>query len=125
MATLDTQLREAALKLIDDLGKIGTFVERPNLVAVPSQGKTTSDPEVLHSVKMSPPDDYVDQYAAGDVIQEGQFKTFVAASALEAIPLTLIKGMEIRFDGTSFTITTIKKLYSGELIAAFELILEQ
>jgi len=100
-------------------GKNASFI-------VPSNAQSSYDPTTgiatpsvtTYTVKIAPPELYDAQYANGDTIRIGDAKTIIAASGL---PFTPVLGIGLTIDATNWTIVDVQALYSGELIAAYEL----
>lgn len=82
----------------------------------------TLDDEVTTIRKSSPPMAYAKKYIDGQSVHEGDMMTMVAASGLTFDPAT---GMQVLFDGTKWNIVRVSPIYSGDLIAVYELQLRQ
>lgn len=68
--------------------------------------------------KCTPPTPYSRRYIDGDLIQEGDMLTFVANDTLEFTP---INGMRAELNSVSWFVVSVQAIYSGELVAAWEL----
>ena len=114
---LDKELREAALEIINEVGRNMDFTIPLANAYDPATGAGTEAICTTYTVKVSPPIDYAQRYVDGASVQRGDARIFMAASGL---PLTPVRDMVVKFDGITFKAVAVLPIYSGEQIAAFE-----
>ena len=119
MTTLDDKLLPKVADILAKFGKVVTFTTSPPASAYdPTTGENAAFTATTHSVKITPPDEYNDKYIDGDLIQRGDVKVLVAGQGL---PFTPTNGMAVVIDSKTWKIVSLKLIYSGESIAAYEL----
>lgn len=117
MGALDDVLRPVAKDLISEFGKDLTFIVKDTETYNPVTGVTTVG-ESSVVVKGSPPFPYERRYIDGDVVKEGDMETLIAAQDLTITP---DEGQRVEFDGEKWHVVSIRRIYSGSLVAAFRL----
>jgi len=123
MTRLDDKFLPLAKRLIDTFGKVVTLTTEPQGGNYnPKLGTTDKIVGSAFSVKIIPPDKYQRTYIEGDLIENGDLVTGMAA---QGAPVTPTKGMQIDLDGSPWRIERVRPIYSGELIAMWELQLRQ
>ena len=122
MATLDTELRLVAQTLISDLGKLVDFSVPATKTYDPTTGIVTEGAITVHSVKVSPPERYEERFVDEDLIRARDLRISLAALGLAFTPDL---AMLVTIDSIAFDIIHITPVYSGELIALYELQLRQ
>lgn len=123
MTELDTKLRAAAEKLINDLGKDITFIIVTGGGYLPGQGKYTGRVKTPVVVKCSPPIRFTGEYKKGDLIIEADLQLILSEVILSklAVPFVPEEGTTVTFDSTTAVIVAVEPLYSGDLIAAYDI----
>jgi len=117
MTTLDDALRPVAKDLLSTFGKDLTFIVKGSESYDATTGSVTvSESSVV--VKGSPPAPYARKYITGDLVKEGDVQTIIAAQGLTITP---DEGQRVEFDSEKWHIVSIKRIYSGEQVAAYEL----
>ena len=123
MATqFDNIFRPLAKKLVNDIfGTTGTlrkYVESYD----PTSGRNTRT-ATDYSLKMSPPAPVAERRITG-VVEAGDARTIIAASPLPSgiVPTTEDAWL---WDGDTYTIVQVNPIVSGDLKAAYELILRK
>lgn len=109
MATLDAELRQVALALIDELGCLYTFTV-PGLKSYnPGTGETTEVSPEEFPIKGSPPQRRKG-FVPGDILPEGSLYFYVAAKDIPTIPAL---GYSVTLDNVTYKITVVDSIYSG------------
>jgi hypothetical protein len=114
---LDNDLRPAVVEILDEVGKEMTFSADTETYD-PATGAVTVSATKAHTVKASPPLEYNDRLVDGEIIERGDTFIFLAAKDLAFTP---VKSMNVSFDSTQWQVVAVKKHYSGNQIAAYEL----
>lgn len=120
--SLDDKLVPKALTLVNKFGKDVVFVVLETEEYDPETGKVTEGGETSETQKVSPPAKYDRRYINDDTIQEGDTIIGLPAKNLTFTPKN---GMVVKFDDTTWRIVSMNPLYTGELIALYELQLRQ
>jgi hypothetical protein len=121
MATLDAELRQVALDLIEEFGKTVQF--RTVLSTYdPATGLTTESDETFYDIKASPPAPKRFFLQEGDVLVHGGTYIFIAAKGLQITPYL---GQVVKIGTEAFRITSVEPIFSGEQICLFGLRIEQ
>lgn len=117
---LDIELGQAALDIIEEFGKEVVFTEPPKPGDFdPGTGKgTPSTPAQDFTRKISPPDKFSSKFVDDDLVEAGDMMAVVANQGL---PFKPEPGWSIAFDDFDWKIVDLRPLYSGELIAAYEM----
>ena len=131
MTETDTTLRQAVLDTIDTLGKTLTF--RSNAgggvgTYNPATGLYAAVPvETTYTYKTSPPQAYVRKWGDGDTVVEGSVEVLLPAQGLNATFEAdyLRPEMRVDFDSKLWRTTAIEKIYSGDLVCAYRIIMSQ
>jgi hypothetical protein len=136
MTALDTTLRQAAYDTVQTFGK--NYVFHAN--ALGSSGRGTYDPNsgaftgdtlpvdtaATYAYKASPPKRYVRRFESGLAETTGDVEITLPALNLDAPFLDFLKpSMRVVFDGGDWRTVEIEKLYSGDEICAYNIILTQ
>ncbi|RLB68702.1 MAG: hypothetical protein DRH08_00155 [Deltaproteobacteria bacterium] len=121
MTELDDILVPTAFDLIDEFGKLLTFTP-PTGTYVPGAGSKVSESPDPFDRKGSPPFPYERSLATGRLIIEGNAITLVADQDLAIKPAI---GWLVEVDGVTWRTVRVDAIYSGELVAAWEMELER
>ena len=122
MTALDDKLVPKALTMITNFGKNATFKVIAGADYDPLTGEVSQDGTSNIVRKIIPPMTYERKFIDGEIVQDGDLMTGIAASGLTFTPTD---GMTVSFDNTSWKIVNVQPVYSGELIALYELQLRQ
>lgn len=117
MTVLDDRLVPKTKEILDRLGKSMDLAVKDE-GTYNANGSVTGQTESTQTVTASPPIEYTSRLIDGDVIKLGDVQVFVAALGLT---LTPAEKMKVTFDGEDWRAVTVKKIYSGDLIALWEL----
>lgn len=117
MTRLDDTLVPKTKEILDDLGKSMDLSVKDDGTFNPD-GSVTGQVESTQTVLASPPLGYASRLIDGDVIREGDVQVLLAAQGLT---LTPAEKMKVAFDGETWTAVRVKKVYSGDLIALWDL----
>lgn len=117
-AELDPVLVPVALDLIDRFGFDMEMTVKAEGTYDPATGTTSGQTETTTTRKGSPPIGYESKFIDGDHIRMGDVQIFVAGSGLAITPIV---GMKIVFLTETWHAISIKRLYSGLLIAAWDI----
>ena len=136
MTALDTTLRQEAYDTVQTFGK--SYVFHSN--ALGSSGQRPYDPNTgayasislpvdtaaTYTYKASPPKKYVRRFEGGTAESSGEVEITLPALNLAAPFLDFLKpSMRVVFDGGDWRTTEIEKLYSGDEICAYNIVLSQ
>lgn len=123
MATeLDLELGPVVVELINEFGKDITFTIGGDNDYDPKTGITDQDGQTTVVVKGSPPAPVRRFFGADAVAREGDSKTFIASSGLTFTPKP---GLVVEIDSEKWQVVEVTPIYTGELIAAYGLILRR
>ncbi len=116
--TMDVKARATALRLIAKFGKGVTYTSVSDGTYSPDTGSVTPS-ETPSSIKalISAYDKHGDGFASG-AVRESDRKVMFAASGLTFTPK---QGDKVTIDSDVFTVLDVKQIYSGELVAIYEL----
>lgn len=116
--TLDARFRSLARKMTGKYGKAITL-RKTESTYDPATGQTT-ETTTDYAVKTEPPQPYEQRYIDGQLIQTGDMRLLVAATdpGLTDTPDLEWKAL---MDGDTWQIVTIRPIWSGEQVAAYEL----
>jgi len=121
MATpLDTKLIPKVLAVVNKYGKLVDFKVPASKTYDPTTGATTEGEEATHQHKVTPPGWYKETLIPKDLIQQGDLMAILPASGLGFTPT---RGYRVEFDSMKFRIEHVAPLYSGDSVAAYELLL--
>lgn len=116
---LDTKLAiNRVPALIEKYGRLVDFVVPSSTVHNAETGEVTVTPGTTYPIKATPPDKYDSRLINGDTVRADDSFILIKGQGLPFTP-TLI--MRVEFDSLKWNITHITPIYSGELIAAFQL----
>ena len=113
---LDAVMVPLAKNLIADFGGPVVYT-RITEVFNASTGKTTKT-ETTSAPPITPPEPYKTGRIDGTVVQMGDMKTLIADSGLGFIPAI---GDNLQYTGVEWQIVGINPVYSGVLVAMYEL----
>jgi hypothetical protein len=116
MTELDDTMVPLALSLIDELGKDMTWTP-PSGTYTPGAGGLSGVSPSPFSRKASPPSPYEKSWATGALIQAGRSIVFLADSGLTPKPAP---GWVVEIDSDTWKVTRADAIYSGELVAVWE-----
>lgn len=117
---LDSVMVPLAKQLIGDFGKTVTYKVRTNSFDVDS-GKTTFT-ETESSAVIAPPEPYKQNRIDGTVVQQGDVMTSIAQSAISFVPKI---SDRVLLNSVDWEVVGVNPVYSGELVAMYELQLRQ
>ena len=117
---LDGVMVPLAKKLIGDFGKTVTYKQLSSSYDA-STGKTTSA-ETASSAVIAPPAPYRQNRIDGSTIQNGDVTSSVAASAIAFVPAI---GDRVDLNAVDWQVVGVNPVFSGELVALYELQLRQ
>ena len=115
---LDNKLVPKTLAIINKVGRNMDFTLPLASSYDPVTGTGAESINTTYTVKASPPIDFAQRYIDGDSVRRGDVRIILAAKGLPFIP---IPDMKIDFDGHSFSTIAVLPIYSGELVAAWDL----
>ena len=115
MATLD-RLRSKVATIVSDKGKTVVYSVTTNTYVATTGVNTQTT--TAHTVKVTPPKEPETRLVDGVLVKQGD--AFVSLADFE-IPFTPKTGDEITFDSETWVVIAIEKLYSGELVALWNL----
>lgn len=112
---LDTIFRDLAPKLIGDFGSSATWKSTSEAYSA-ATGKTTVT-ETDYSIVISPPEPYNNRMIDGEVIQVGDAQCLLQGKGLAFTPAIadVVLHKTVRWK-----VVGLNPIYSGELIAAYE-----
>lgn len=119
----DKKFRKLAKKLLKKFGiTTGSYTQITTGV-FDDDSNTVSNSENTQQIQMSPPLGYSQQDRALETIQADDFKIFIAGPDWDdKFPITQPEVSDrIVLPFGAFTVVFIKPIYSGELIAAYQL----
>jgi len=120
MTTLDVNLRAVALDIITRFGKNLTFYNTKEGSYDPDTRETTPASVTTEIVKCSPPE-YEKRYQLEETVRTGRVFTLIPDQDLPSgFSDRLDTGQRVDFDDTSWTITDIERIYSGDQIAVYQ-----
>lgn len=117
VTALDLTLPATALAVLTEFGKNVTFSVTSGGTNSPSTGAVTGATTTTYTVKAYPYP-YEARYVDGDVVQVGDAKLILAASGLAFTPAP---GQSVTIDAAVWRVIAANAIYSGELVAAWEL----
>jgi hypothetical protein len=118
MATeLDTLILPKVLELIGRYGKLVSFSVTTGATQNAGAGTVTGGTTTAHSVKASPPYPYESRYIDGDLVLVGDSRLYLAGSGLAFTPAP---GQVVTIDSAKWRVVRVNPIYSGELVAAWE-----
>lgn len=117
MTELDLELPDVASELIEEFGKAVTFNGIGNAAYDPATGGVvTVNPAGLTVKAIIEPDK--GQAVRAGLIEGADFKLTIAAQSL---PTSSTTEDKVSFDGATYKVVLVKKTYSGELVAIYEI----
>lgn len=114
---LDAKARATAERLINKFGKPIT-IRRTSSTYNPATGSTT-ETTADHSGNAAPPSPYEERLIDGSLIQVGDMRVTVPARSLSIVPSTTTDTVVM--DGATWQLVRVMPLFSGELVATYEL----
>lgn len=117
---LDSVMVPLANQLIGDFGKTVSYKQRASSYD-PSTGKT-SFTETETSAIIAPPEPYKQNRIDGTVIQQGDVMTSIAGSSISFVPEI---SDRVLMNGVDWQVVGVNPVFSGELVALYELQLRQ
>jgi len=115
---LDDKLVPKTLDIINKVGRNMDFTLPLASSYDPVTGTGSESIVTKYTVKASPPIDFEQRYIDGDSVRRGDVRIILAAKGL---PFTPVPDMKITFDGINFSTIAVLPIYSGELVAAYDL----
>jgi hypothetical protein len=113
---LDATLPAQVVSILATYGKDITFVIKSKTYD-PATGLTTLGTPTNHVLKGSPPYPYSRKFVDGDTVRAEDCMTIIKGDGLAFTP---VPGMQVTFDGQTWTSVSVRPYYSGELVAAWE-----
>lgn len=114
---LDQKLRPKIEDIIDRLGKKVT-VQETERTYDPASGRHTTLSKKEHTPKASPPDGFESYLIDGERVLATDTRILLAATAISFEPKAEWK---VTIESETFWIVRVRKIYSGEQVAAYEL----
>jgi len=117
MTALDDKLIPKAKTLCEKYGKSMVYTYLTTNTYDPTDGDVTQV-EATSTVKSTPPMDYTEMYPDGGIEDQEMLVTFLPA---ENLVFTPAKAQKVTFDSEDWRIVKIKRHYTGESVALYEL----
>jgi hypothetical protein len=117
---LDRDLVPAVLDLVNSLGKTAKFTKESYGNYNPGDGSVVQAGPMVYRQKVTPPFPFTKDRVDGDLIRAQDAQVFLPAKDLKFEPY---KGMKVEIDSSHFTIEWQRPVYTGELVAMYELAL--
>lgn len=123
MTELDTELGPLAVELIDEYGKEVTYTLTASGEYDPETGAAApaEDPFIIKAIV----EDYSlqgsGQAFASGLIEVGDKKFTIAAQSEHMAGKTPTPSDTVEADGVTYTVQNVKAVYSGELVAIYEI----
>lgn len=114
---LDARLRPKAKELILKYGKTVTFHVPDSKTYDPETGQVTETGVQDKGVVVSPPRGFEASMVNADTVREGDRRFLMYAKDATVTP---VAGLEVTMDGERWTVVHVAELFSGELIAAWD-----
>lgn len=131
MTALDTELIPEIVDLVAEFGKTVTWRTYPSKTVTESTSEVTLNAPTDYSVKVTPPEMYQEQTSKdGRATMREGVKLLLASGAGTSDALAFTPGRTIDtfqrviVDSKTWTIAEIELIYSGDLVAAYEVKLE-
>lgn len=112
---LDTVFRDLAANLIPEFGSTAAWIKTAEAYDA-SSGKATVT-ETSNAVVISPPEPYNQSYIDGEVIKLGDAQALLQGKGLAFTPDI---GDVVLHKSVRWRVVGLNPIYSGELIAAYE-----
>ena len=130
MTDLDDTLRAEVYSTIQTLGKELVFYSNAGAPGTynPATGASGSIPSPLtYSYKTSPPAAYTRRWGATDLVEQGDLSATLPAKGLDSTfeSSHLKPAAKVTFDSNTYIIVDVEKVYSGDQICAYNLLLRQ
>lgn len=122
MTKLDDKLPLKAYRAIQKYGKDVIFTKAKDGLYDPDAGVVMTTGVESNTVKVSPPQKYKASYADGETRRQAQSQLTLPAHLLTFTPTT---DYQVVFDGLAFEIVDLDTVYSGDLIAAYEVFIRR
>jgi hypothetical protein len=122
LTSLDISLGPVVKSLIDEFGKVLTFVVGGDNAYDPVTGITDQDNRTTVQVKGSPPAPVRRAYGADEPARDSECKTYIAASGLTFNPEP---GLVVIIDSIRWQTVEVSPVYTGEQVAAYGLLLKR
>ena len=131
MTATDTKLRQSIYDIVQDMGK--DFVFHQNVGAGsgtynPNTGAYASAPSsTTHTVKATPPIAYIRKFGDTTTDVSGSVEiTLPALNLNSTFESTYLRPkMKVVFDSAEWVASSVEKIYSGDLVCAYRIILNQ
>lgn len=114
---LDTRIRPKVASIISDLGKPVVFRIPAAASYDPTTGESVEVSPVEYTVKATPPNPVVIDSRDGSTVLRQTKGIILAAQGLAFTPAV---GQSVLIDGVEAAVVSVSPIYSGELIAAFQ-----
>tara|TARA_R110002012_G_scaffold279568_1_gene467956 strand:- start:483 stop:890 length:408 start_codon:yes stop_codon:yes gene_type:complete len=131
MTATDTKLRQKIYDLVQDVGKDFVFYQNVGAGSGtynPNTGTYGSIPSpTTHTIKATPPSAFFRRLAEGGTDVSGNVEITVPALNLNSTfeSTYLRPKMKVTFDGGEWFAEAVEKIYSGDDICAYRVILSQ
>lgn len=127
MTELDDELIPEVVSLLDDLGKAVTFRTYPSRTVNESTSEVTLGTPTDYSVKVSPPYQAMRKITEdGRAVQVEVSRIIVptGSGTADALAFTPELNQPVLYDGKTGYIVGLDSIYSGDLIAAYQVDLD-
>lgn len=121
MAALDGLFRDLAVNLLRDFGAAGTL-QRVTRVFTVASG-TTVETVTPYAVLLAPPTPVAQRLVDGTTVLASDFMTTIAAKGIVFTPEA--GNVRLVFAGTTWQVVQVHALYSGDLVAAYEMVVRR
>ena len=117
---LDTEVAEAIVEVLEELGKTLQFRVDPEGVFSQSESSFTAGEPVYYGPKAIPPYEFQSHFIDGDLVRLNDLQTGIAGYGLEfeLTPGTL-KRIQVTVDTIVYKIVRVLPIYSGERVALY------
>lgn len=120
MTDLDDRLIPIVADIIADVGKSVIFTKFTLSEYDPTTGEATEGGPVSYTELVSPPSRVKYEFINGDTVQENDVEIILPSEDLEFTPVI---DMAVTIDSDDYKIAKVGPIYSGELVAAYKLLL--
>ncbi len=118
VTALDTKLVPKVLAMVAKYGKTVVFSQISMNVSRPSRGDHDHKRIRTYSHKVTPPQDVKSNFVDGETVKYGDALIYLPASGLLFTPAS---GMTVNIDAVKWTLQSVGAIYTGELIALYEI----
>ncbi len=119
---LDIKLIPKVKRLVVKYGKTMDFIVPATKTYNRLTGATSETSPTTYSKKVTPPEPYIEGYVPAESIKVGDTKVYLPSEDLEFTPKN---GYLVEFGATKWRMEFVNPIYSGELVALYELLLRK